>query len=256
MNRRTALRILAPSLFITPAMSIGASAPSAKKGWAGGNANLHKLFGAHWYYTWGTGGHDNPEIEFVPMIKGRKNIEDKNSLDQVRNAKKIKHLLGYNEPERADQGNLSVADALKHWPKLQAIAEAKNIPLGSPCTSSDGKGLAWFAEFMKEAKRLKLRIDFIAMHWYRSRDAGDFEIFLKGLAREHRLPIWLTEFNGWSGTEKENYGFLKSALKFLEKEKTIERYAYFEPGKGKEHSLLAADGSLTRMGELYRDAGV
>ena len=42
----------------------------------------------------------------------------------------------------------------------------------------------------------------------------------------------------------------------LEKEKSIERYAYFEPGKGKEHSLLTADGSLTRMGELYRDAGV
>ena len=256
MNRRNAIRLLAPALLThtLPARDSGAS--SHKKGWAGGDAKAHQLFGAHWYYTWWHGGNQNAEIEFVPMIKNRKDVEGGDSLARVKAMNNIRHLLGYNEPERGDQGNLSVDDAIRHWPKLQAIAEAKNIPLGSPAPSSDDKGLKWLAEFMRRVKKDKLRVDFIAVHWYRSRDADDFENFLKGLVKEHRRPVWLTEFNGWSGSERENHDFLKQALRFLEREKDIHRYAYFEPGKGKPHSLFGteADG-LSRMGRLYRDAG-
>ena len=108
---------------------------------------------------------------------------------------------------------------------------------------------------MKEAKREKLKIDFIAIHFYRSRDPDDLERFIKDLAKSYRLPIWLTEFNGWSGPREDHEDFLKDALKFLEKERSVERYAYFEPGSGKPHSLLNKDGSLTKMGEMYRDAG-
>jgi hypothetical protein len=28
-----------------------------------------------------------------------------------------------------------------------------------------------------------------------------------------------------------------------------------EPGKGKDHSIYQKDGALSKMGELYRDAG-
>ena len=115
--------------------------------------------------------------------------------------------------------------------------------------------MKWLDDFMKEAKKRKLRVDFIAVHWYRSRDAGAFETFVKDLARAYRLPVWITEFNGWSGTEKENHQFLEKALRFLERSRDVERYAYFEPGKGKAHSLMKADGSLSRMGELYKEAG-
>jgi len=46
MNRRQALTTLASSF---PAVALGASnTPSTKKGWAGGDARLHKLFGANW----------------------------------------------------------------------------------------------------------------------------------------------------------------------------------------------------------------
>lgn len=256
MNRRTILRILAPSLLVQPSFGLAAKATS-KKGWAGGDVNAHKKFGAHWYYTWWQGGNDNRDIEFVPMIKNRKDVEGAHALEQVKNMPGIQHLLGYNEPERNSQGDLSVEDALKHWPKLEAIAAAKKIPLGSPAPSSDEKGLAWLEEFMSQVKRRKLQVDFIAVHWYRSRDADDFENFLKGLAKTHRRPIWLTEFNGWSGEERENYDFLKQALKFLERDKDIARYAYFEPGKGKAHSLYGeAEDGLSRMGQLYRNAGM
>ena len=100
-----------------------------------------------------------------------------------------------------------------------------------------------------------LWLAFAALSSLPLKQSAAFANWLKELDRNWRLPIWLTEFNGWSGTEKENFEFLKSALKTMERSKSVERYAYFEPGAGKNHSLFKADGSLTRMGELYRDTG-
>jgi hypothetical protein len=257
MNRRAALTTLAglPGLLATPALAASrAGERSAKKGWAGGDTGAHRSFGANWYYTWSSHTRPAREPEFVPMVKGRWAL-DNGAIGQIKGLDGISHLLGYNEPERKDQGNLSVEEGLKHWPKLVELAAAKNLLLGSPAPSSDDRGMDWLAAFMRQAKRQQLRVDFIAVHWYRSRDAGAFESFVKELARSHRLPVWVTEFNGWSGPEAEHYRFLKESLRFLERSKDVARYAYFEPGKGNAHSLFKADGSLSRMGELYRDAG-
>jgi hypothetical protein len=176
--------------------------------------------------------------------------------ENIRGIRNIKAVLGLNEPERETQGNTTIEEAIKLWPQLVKIAEKEKLRIGSPAPSSDKLGMDWFNEFMKRAKKEKLRVDFVAIHWYRGRNADAFANWLKELDREWGIPIWLTEFNGWSGTEEENYDFLKEALKTLEREKYVERYAYFEPGKGKDHSLFKADGTLSRMGELYRDAGI
>jgi hypothetical protein len=257
MKRRTALAALAglPGLLSGPALAAGRSGePAAKKGWAGGEADQHKTFGAKWYYTWSSHTRPSREAEFVPMVKGRWAL-DHGAIGQIKGLNGISHLLGYNEPERQDQGNLSIEDGIKRWPELVALAEEKKLLLGSPAPSSDDRGMNWLAAFMRQAKRAKLRVDFIAVHWYRSRDAGAFESFVKELARAHRLPVWITEFNGWSGPEDDHYRFLKDSLRFLERSKDVARYAYFEPGKGQPHSLFKGDGSLSRLGEIYRDAG-
>jgi hypothetical protein len=224
---------------------------SAKKGWAGGNAKFLQQFGARWYYTWSPKTRPSQAVPFVPMIKGAWSLKQVPAIKQM---KGIDHLLSFNEPERAKQGNISVEQAIELWPKLVALAEAKNLRLGSPAPSSDKPGMDWLAAFMERAKHDKLRVDFVAVHWYRSRDAGEFEDFIKKVYRDFDLPIWVTEFNGWAGPEEENYEFLKDSLKFLERDRNVERYAYFNPPKGKPHSLLDKDGKLTRMGELYRDA--
>lgn len=252
LDRRRFLSTCTAAAFAPAPIFAQSRQPSTKKGWAGGDANFHRLFGAHWYYTWWTGGNGSKDAEFVPMLK---RAEDIGKLGEIERLQSIDHMLGYNEPERGDQGNTTLEKGLELWPKLVALAEKKNLRLGSPAPSSDDKGMKWLDAFMKEAKRKKLKVDFIAIHWYRSRDPDAFEAFVKDLAKSYRLPIWITEFNGWTGPERENYDFLKKSLRFLERNKDIERYAYFEPGKDKEHSLFKKDGSLSRMGELYRDAG-
>jgi hypothetical protein len=256
MNRRQALSRIAGALPFAalPASAVmnGAKKSSAKKGWAGSHTGAVKTFGAHWYYTWWIGGNDVPDAEFVPMVKRGADI---GNIHRIRSLEGVKAVLSFNEPERASQGDTSIDDAIKLWPALVELAESKKIRLSSPAPSSDQGGMDWLSEFMRRAKKEKLRVDFIAIHWYRGRNGDAFAAWIDQLERTWRLPIWLTEFNGWSGSEEENYAFLKSALKTLERSRAVERYAYFEPGKGKPHSLFTPEGALTRMGELYRDAG-
>jgi hypothetical protein len=228
----------------------GESARRGKKGWAGGDPAMHEQFRAHWYYTWMPRSPSPSTAEFVPMTKGAAGVKQAGAIEQLPD---ITHLLGFNEPERAEQGNVPLNEALDLWPQLEAIATKRNLRLGSPATSSDKKGMDWFEAFMAQAKKRKLRIDFIALHWYRGRNAAAFASFVSGISRAHRLPVWVTEFNGWNGTEPENFDFLKRALAFLESSREVERYAYFNTPAGTPLSLLAADGSLTRMGKLYRD---
>ena len=253
INRRNFLSTSALAATATWAQGYGSKRDkqSLKKGWAGGAANMHELFGVHWSYNWGlNGGAEN----FVPMFKGKAQMGG-GPLNRLKNMESLPYLLGYNEPERAKQGNLTLEEALEYWPKLQEVAEEKGTLLGSPAPSSDKGGLEWLDSFMEQAKRRKLKVDFIAIHYYGGTNPDTFERFIKNIAKEYRLPIWLTEFNGWSGTREEHEDFLKPALRFLERERSVERYAYFNPGKGKPHSLIDADGSINSLGELYRDAG-
>ena len=251
ITRRQTLGILGMAAAF-PWVTFAESKPaSKKKGWCGDDDSLHELFRASWYYSWQPTTSSSSTMEFVPMIKSEHNIE---SIPRIGEATEGSALLGFNEPEQETQGNVTLERALELWPQLVAFAEKRNLRLGSPAPSSNGKGMKWFEAFMDEANRRKLRVDFIAMHWYRSRSAADFEGFIKDLTRKYRRPIWITEFNGWSGPEKENYDFLKGTLRFMERASSnVERYAYFNPHPGEPHSLLNLDGSLTRMGELYRD---
>lgn len=232
-----------------------ASGRLKKKGCCGGDAETLRKLEGHWYYTWWAGGRNDSPAEFVPMIKNIKDLGGENAFNAIRQMAGISHLLGYNEPERKDQGNIPLDVAVKNWPRLVELAKEKNLRLGSPAPSSDGGGMAYFHAFMERAKKEKLHMDFIAMHWYRGRDPGAFANFLDELGKRYKLPIWVTEFNGWSGSEAENYKFLRGALRYMDRSRHIERYAYFEPGRGKPLSLFKEDGSLTRMGEVYREAG-
>ena len=184
-----------------------------------------------------------------------KTAADVDRLDNIERNRDAEFLLGFNEPERKDQGNLSVELAVDLWPRLEKAAKRSKLPLGSPAPSSDKRGLDWLAAFMKQVKAKDLQVDFIAVHYYRSRRAEDLESFIEDLAREYRRPIWLTEFNGWSGPEKEHQEFLRKSLRFLERSDDVQRYAYFDPKPGKPHSLYRPDGTPTPLGEIYQEAG-
>ncbi len=228
-----------------------------KKGWAGSNPAYHQLFGVSWFYNWNPNEHGTPGgPEWVPMVKGGWTVTDKH-FNRVRHTKNITSLLGFNEPEQAKQGNISVADAVAAWPKLVALADEKKLRLGSPAPSSHARGMQWLADFMQEIKRQNLRVDFVAVHWYQHPKADKFQTWLKELNRRYRLPIWVTEFNGGPDecSEQGHHDFLRDALRHMDTTPYIERYAYFSPGPGNPNSLFNADGTPSKMGVLYQQAG-
>lgn len=233
--------------------------PKKKKGFGGWDADSRNALKVSWYYNWGADGEPHDGIEFIPMIKGKGRMDETHLQRAAAHKERgVTELLGFNEPERADQGNLTVEEAVEAWPKLTALG----LRVGSPAPSSDTKGMDWLDAFMKEARRKKLQVDFIALHWYRSADVSAFESWLKEVHRAYRKPIWLTEFNPWRGhDERTHLDFLRGTLRVLERASHVERYAYFNPGD--EGNLFARNDDdaadrtgpkpLSKLGVLYRD---
>ena len=257
LTRRDTLRLLLTGAALAPLGSWAeekAARRSPKKGWGGNRPESETQFGCAWWYGWGCQGRSTASYEFVPMVKGNRQPVPATELAGMKDPA-ARALLGFNEPERASQGNLTVAQAIEAWPAMVAFAEEKKLRLGSPSVSSDGGGGAWMREFMEQAQRKKLRIDFVTAHWYRSADPGAFEDWLKELNASYRRPVWITEFNAMY-TRADDAGhaqFLRGALRALEKHRFVERYAYFNPSSGK--AALLKDGAPTKLGEIYRAVG-
>lgn len=249
MNRRQFLAQATIAATLT-GVSFAKAEKSTKKGFCGMKQEQAKLLEAVWTYNWGSTGKSEPGLEFVPMIKGTPHFRPGlfEGVTKMAQEKKANYVLGFNEPERKSQGDLTVAAAIELWPKLEAIG----LPLGSPAPSSDGGGMKWLDQFMAEAKKKKLRIDFLALHWYRSSNSGDFESWLKEMNRKYRLPIWITEFNAGGGDARVHERFLKDVVKSMDRLKFVDRYAYFTPGSDKPGGLFKSDGSLSELGEFYR----
>ena len=64
------------------------------------------------------------------------------SFEVINSRNNVSHLLGYNEPDRSDQANMSVAHAIEQWPEMFK----SGLRLGSPAPSSTPK--AWLTDFM------------------------------------------------------------------------------------------------------------
>ncbi|WP_052573848.1 glycosyl hydrolase [Haloferula sp. BvORR071] len=227
---------------------------TSKKGIAG---DIHQKLNVGWYYNWNLNQNSTAELEYVPI----KQKKDWPGLDQDWKARGSTHLLGFNEPDRPDQAKMTTDEAIAAWPQLLATG----LRLGSPAVS-DG-GLGWLYDFMKKADAAKLRVDFVAVHYYRAvADPGDgkaaaaqFYNFIKEIHERTGRPIWITEWNNganWTGgkdpTEKDQAKAVDEMIKMLDKTPFVERYALYnwvEDGR----MVQRKDGSLTPAGEIYRD---
>jgi len=227
---------------------------TSKKGIAGG---IHQNLGVGWFYNWNISDRSSAGLEYVPIKQKRWWP----GLDHDWQALGATHLLGYNEPDRPDQANMSVDEALAGWPELLRTG----LRLGSPAPS-DG-GLGWLYEFMDKADRQGLRVDFVAVHYYRGHGnpgdakgaANQMKAFLQRVHDRTRRPLWVTEWNNganWSQepdpNERQQRDAIREMIEMLDETPFVERYALYnwvEPVR----ELVRKDGSLTPAGQVYRD---
>lgn len=227
---------------------------TGKKGVAGG---IWQNLDVSWFYDWNIGTESSPDIEYVPIAQkvGWPN------LDQNWEKRGSVNLLGFNEPDHKDQSNLTVDQAIKAWPPLLA----SGLRVGSPAVS-DG-GLGWLYEFMNKAEAAKLRVDFVAVHYYRATaDPGNAKAaadqlfgFLKGIHDRTKRPIWVTEWNNganWTTApdpnDKQQKAAIAAMIRMMDETPFVERYAAYNWVE-ECRELVKKDKSLTPAGEVYRD---
>ena len=217
------------SLSVEVACVVGTPTMSSDpyKGIANSPASEIAELGATWCYNWGTqpSTTDCGDPLFVPMVWDGSDVSG--AITSIGNAG-YTTVLGFNEPNKSDQANMTVEQAIALWPTLTSDP---SIRVGSPAVSDDGR--AWLESFMTQAQANGLRVDFIAMHWYGWNAGSCTASQLEGAinwASQWGLPVWITEFGcmGSSNTDEQTLiQFFNDAIAMLQQHPLVERYAWY-----------------------------
>jgi hypothetical protein len=193
--------------------------------------------GAGWYYNWSPTGTAGAGVEFVPQVwnDAAASAATISALTAGKQQGRYTHLLGFNEPDLAEQANMTVTQALDAWPALQSTG----LTLGSPAPANYWSG--WLDEFMTGAAERGYRVDFINLHIYPDwTNPGAIEEVRGTLAdawNKWHKPIWLTEIgtvdtSAWKpmyGTPSQSAAdtFIQKVVPLLENLPYVQRYAWF-----------------------------
>lgn len=250
---------------------LGAASPPAwadpspdalKRGFAGNTATFINAMNANWHYNWGWTPSSASRGEYIPMAWNASAITNASNFAKL-TGHSSDWILGFNEPERLDQANMTVARAIQLWPQLMATGKK----LVSPAVSDDTAGRAWLTDFMTQINQKGYRVDAVAFHWYGDvRPANAASGFLSRVDwfqnnfennSGQNYPIWVTEFAGvdWTGganpvTQEMNRTFMEGALAGLDSRSYVDRYAWWSYNP--ENSLGAGSPyTPTTVGKLY-----
>lgn len=229
------------------------------KGVANSDCDDLERLGVSWWYNWTLSPGSCDVEEFVPMISGKNEKTEmavQNALGLVANAGYDK-VLGFNEPNKTDQANMSVEQVLSLWP---AITESPAIAVSSVSTSGDAQ--AYFESFMQGVEDQGLRTDFIALHWYGwnagscDENASELEHYIEWAENiPGDRPLWITEWGclNQSNPDPETVeAFFVGAIAMFERHARLMRYAWYPWTENNE--LVASDGSLTSLGARFAEA--
>lgn len=225
-----------------------------KKGVADWEAFVTPLGGA-WAYNWSINDGQIPAtVDFLPMKWGNFTWDEHPSRVSgwQRRAAAV-HFLGFNEPDLAEQSNISVATALDLAPRL----EDADLPIASPVTTYALN--TWMTQYMDEADRRGIRHDVVPAHIYLGPFADSLLGYLAETHARYRRPIWLTEFatfdfgNSGSWDQDDNYNFYAEVLWRMERLEGLGRYSVFvfRGNSATTGEMVFNDNTLTPSGRLY-----
>jgi len=243
---------------------------SPKRGMAYGyhsQADLTKVAeGVSWWYNWSAIPDDAVKnyysslgVEFVPMAWNN-NYTVTDIISKIPAG--AKYLLAFNEPNFTVESNITPAQAVAAWDKIEQVAAARNLEIVSAAAAYCGGGvcipgyenpITWHDEFFAACPDCK--VDYIAFHNYEPTVGG--LTALVGNLKKYNRPIWVTEFAYWdNATEANKITYLQNAVAAFENDPDVFRYSWFT-GRSTPNpsvSLLGADGLLKPLGEAYIQA--
>jgi hypothetical protein len=244
-----------------------------------------------WFYTWkasagAAGITPPPGVEHVPMIWGAKETTPENLAAATTEPGTGIALLGFNEPDNADQAAMSVEQALALWPSLAATGRR----LGSPAVEKNAAVHGgWLDQFISGADAAGYPPNFIAVHYYGEDTArwdvetavADMQVFLEKIYARYGRPIWVTEwalvrwhpFPSVYPPSDTQAAFAEAAAAMMNALPWVERYAFFALWPYSLEAALAGvdlsgadgvdtlsshlfekDGSMNAVGKAYQSA--
>lgn len=262
-QRRLYVLLLSLSVWLVSLMAIPASAQlfDTKRGMAGSQDQRENAMNVRWAYNWGNEPNHNvaaANFEFVPMIWSASPGGVGGQIDRIFNLEtnfgvEVEYVLGFNEPERQNQANMSVQTALDTWAVMTERFAGTGIKLVSPAVSGSLGVNEWLRPFMDavEARNADadptndLQVDEVALHWYSTggnpiSQANNILNMIDNLWNDYGRPIWLTEFAGvdFSGNAATaervqfNQDFLDYIIPRLESRDHVARYSWWQFGIG------------------------
>ncbi len=219
--------------------------------------------GISWFYNWGPSCSDEIAAEaqrysigFVPMAWN--NYYDTVAITNSSAIFDGEYLLAFNEPNLANEANMTPAQAARYWPALKSFAASHNLKIVSPALnygtlSGYYDPTVWLDEFLAQDGVSADDIHAIALHCYMSSASS-----LKGFVdkfRKYGKPVWLTEFCAWDNSitsADAQIAYMSESVAYLEENDVVERYAWFIPRhNGHPYMALLEDEHLTDAGHVY-----
>lgn len=228
-----------------------------------------------WWYNWSEAPesavadvYTNYGFEFVPMTWNG-NFNATKLRNFLSKHPETKYLLAFNEPNFIDQANMTPSEVAAKWSVLEAIADEYNLKIVGPavnycgnCVEENGTTYTDPFKYLDDffAACTGCRVDYIAVHSYIN-TVSALKWYIDKF-RKYNKPIWLTEFAGWEPNGNINniddqINFMIGAVDFLDTDPDVFRYSWFI-GRGSGISkypyidILGADGTLTALGEVYK----
>jgi len=162
--------------------------------------------------------------EFIPMVWGY-DESDNTWHDDITDIVEDKYdvILGFNEPNHADQSDIPPEEAAAAWIELQTLYPDKILVSPAPA----GGNTNWFDPFFEACENLGCRIDYLATHDYEG-NVDHVMNRLEMLYNRYGKKIWLTEF-AVCCTRNENdvINFMKDIIPRLEAADYVYRYSWF-----------------------------
>ena len=231
---------------------------TGKKGWVGGLSSDSALLDPLWNYDYDNVTTSTLDVEYIPM----RDTASWDAFANINSKQKSTQVLAFNEPDQANQANMTVASAIGEWPALMA----SGLRLGAPAVSSSGvsgQGLSWLYSFMSQATNLGYRVDYVPVHLYKcSWTTTQFSNYLAGVYQTTGKPVWVTEFNdtdfssGCNQTASSEAADIGNYISMMESCPFVERYSiypYFSASSNLAMTTTNTPPTLTPAGQIYHD---
>jgi len=240
----------------------GVPPPSAPKKGAGltyQDCATATAVGAVWSYGWASTPPDCADIENVPMIWGASDVN-------VNLGGNSEWILGFNEPDSANQANLSPALAASLWRQIEQKHPSRKLVAPAP----SGAAPNWLVDFRNAyiaAYGAPPRLDALAVHcyaWYAWQCTAHTQQFITWANSWEAAEVWVTEFS-FSPTAPSNptrsIQEANTFITWMTGQAQVRRYAWFASQiQGNEwwsiptfHTPLVdwKSGELTTYGTMY-----